>query len=135
MLVGLESGCGKSGASAGSVTGRVTYSTQPVTQGFIVFESRAQGALHAAPLDAEGKYELPEVRVGDYNVVVQPPEPERPSESSGTPAQIRAKMASVKVVDPKNIPRIYRAYETTPLKRSVESGANMFDFELASTQK
>jgi hypothetical protein len=137
MAVGLIAvvGCGKQGAPTGSVSGHVTFASQPVAQGFVVFENRTQGWLRAVPLDSSGGYQLPEVGVGEYTISVQPPEPERPSESSGTPAQIRAKMATVKIIDPKNIPRPFRSFETTPLKRSVAPGANTFDFDLATAQK
>lgn len=132
LAVLIIAGCGKKTAPTGSVAGRVTYASQPVTQGTVVFENRTEGQFRAATLDSNGQYQLPEVRLGEYNVSVQPPAPELPNESSGTPAQIRAKMATVKVIDPKDIPRPFRAFETTPLKRSVESGANTFDFDLSA---
>lgn len=135
LVLAATPGCGNRSAPSGSVSGHVTFASQPVGQGFVVFENRAQGWLRAAPLDSSGEYVLPEVGVGEYTISVQPPQPERPSESSGTPAQIRAKMAAVRVIDPKNIPRPFRSFETSPLKRSVAPGANTFDFDLATAQK
>lgn len=135
VLLVATSGCGERRAPSGSVSGHVIFASRPVAQGFVVFENRAQGWLRAAPLDSSGEYVLPEVDVGEYTVSIQPPQPERPSESSGTPTQIRAKMAAVKVIDPKDIPKPFRSFETSPLKRSVAPGANTFDFDLATVPK
>jgi hypothetical protein len=131
----VVAGCGKQPPAAGSVAGRVTFESQPVAAGHVVFENPGQGWLRAAPLDSDGRYNLPEVRVGDYTVTIQPPEPNRPNEATSMPAEIRAQMATVKYVDPKNIPRQFRSVQTSPLKRSVVPGSNEFDFELSTKQK
>src|SRR5262245_32039143 len=49
-------GCGTSGSNTVAVQGRITYDSQPVTEGNVVFENAAHGWLRAAPLDSKGEF-------------------------------------------------------------------------------
>lgn len=124
-------GCGKGGPPSGRVTGKVTYDSKPVSEGYIAFYNLGPGRSSVVQLDAEGQYQMPEVAVGDYTISIEPLEPKRPNEVTSTPAEIQAQTASFKAPDPKNIPRNYRSPKTSQLKRSVIEGDNEFDFELA----
>ncbi len=135
LLLGAIAGCGKSHRPEGIVNGIVSFDSQPVAEGHVVFENRSMGWLRVAELDSEGRYQIANVPFGEYTVTIQPLEPKRLDETTGSPAEIRAQMATAKAPDPKNIPRPYRAFETSPLKRSVKAGNNEFNFELTEKSK
>jgi hypothetical protein len=129
-LLALLSGCGKSGPATGKIEGRITYDGQPVTEGNVIFENSEQGLLAVAPLDGQGQYRMPAVKLAEYLVYVKPIEPKLPDETSGAGTISTPRNAGV---DPANIPHPYRTSQTTPLKATVKEGTNPFDFDLAKS--
>jgi len=127
----ISHGCSHDGPALGNVQGRVTFQSQPVTEGTVVFENPTSAWIIAAELDAEGHYELSGVRVAEYHVSIQPNQPVVPNENTHTPEELRALRGSVKHPDPKNIPRPVRSTQTTKLRANVAEGDNAYDFELA----
>ncbi len=122
-------GCGTSGPDTVAVQGRVTYDSQPVTEGNVVFENAAHGWLRAAPLDSNGEFRIDDLIIADYVVTVRPPEPKLPNETMGIEGPIVITPAMMP--NPTNIPRRFRSADTTPLKASVAADATRFDFDLA----
>ena len=124
-------GCGSKGLPTGTVSGRVTFNAQPVTAGTVIYENTSKGWIGAAELDREGRYRIPDIRVAEYVVSVQPPTPKTPNESDTSIEELKAKLATTKVPDPVNIPRPVRNTQTSPLKAVVIEGDQEFSFELA----
>ncbi|MEX2171736.1 MAG: hypothetical protein WD851_20625 [Pirellulales bacterium] len=131
----LSAGCESNGPAIGTVTGQVTHESKPVTPGTIIFENPSLALISLAELDSQGRYLLPDIQVAQYTVSVQPPEPILPSESDGTVEEIKAKLAKVKIPDPKNIPRPVRSTQTSPLRANVVEGEQEFNFELADAAR
>ena len=128
VALGSLGGCGEKGPPTGTVKGTVTYRQEPVAEGFVVFENRDQGWTRTAKLNADGSYEHREVRVAEYVVRVVPPDPELPNETTG----FRGGGDVPPVPDPENIPKSFRAADSTPLRANVVEGENRYDFELSS---
>ena len=126
-------GCSSDGAATGTVKGQITYNSQPVTAGMVIYENASKGWIGASELDTEGRYRIPDIRLADYVVSVQPPTPKTPSESDGSIEEIKAKMVTYKVPDPANIPRPVRTTQSSPLKASVTEGDQEFNFDLSKT--
>jgi len=128
-------GCGSKGPAAGTIKGQVTYNSQPVAAGTVVYENPSKAWIGAGELDAEGRYRISDVRIGDYIVSVQPPAPKLPNESDSSIENIKSKMAAYKAPDPANIPRRVRSTHTSPLKASVVEGDQELNFELSKTTR
>lgn len=128
-------GCESDGPMTGSARGRITYQSQPVTAGMVVFESPSSALIASADLDADGRYEIADLRVAEYHVSVQPPQPQVPNESTHSIEEIQAYSRNPQEPDPKNIPRPVRSTQTTPLRANVVEGENTFDFDLAEASR
>jgi hypothetical protein len=115
------------------VAGRVTFNSQPVTAGTVVYENPSQAWIAAADLDADGRYRLTDLRVGNYVVSVQPPAEKSPNESNASIEEIKAGLASRKAPDPINIPRPVRSTQTSTLKATVVEGDQELSFDLAKS--
>ncbi len=124
-------GCGTKGPATSTIDGKITYNSQPVTAGMVVYENISKGWIGAAELDSEGRYRISNIRVGDYTVSIQPPIPKTPNENDSSIEEIKAKLATNRPPDPKNIPRPVRNTQTSPLKVSVAGGEQEFSFELS----
>lgn len=129
----VVTGCSPDKPVSGNVQGRVTFQSQPVTEGTVIFENPTAAWINVAELDSGGRYELPDIRVAEYHVSIQPPQPVVPNENTHTPEELRALRGSVKPPDPKNIPKSVRSTQTTRLRANVVEGNNTYDFELANT--
>jgi hypothetical protein len=71
-LLVVSAGCGKSGDGRSSVTGKVTYDGQPLTNGQVVFEPGAQGRMAIGQV-VDGRYTIAAERgptAGDYTVKI-----------------------------------------------------------------
>lgn len=123
LLAGFLFGCGGSGTTRveHSVTGKVTFQGEPVTEGTVQFEDAASGQGGSAPLSASGTYTA-SLSDGTYKVIVLPPTEVTP-DTENSPGGIVVK-------DAKNIPQKYRALETTPLSAPVSAALVTHDFEL-----
>ncbi len=122
-VVFLNSGCG-SGAPTkkmgGAVSGTVTFSGQPVSEGSVQLYAPKTGDVAVAPLDATGKFSLKEpIPLGAYNVTVLPPPEPAP--------QVGVAYAPK---DYKNIPKKYRADATSPLKAEIKAEPNVLKLEM-----
>jgi hypothetical protein len=115
-------GCGKK-ADYGSVTGRVTFKGQPVTDGMVLFSSVDPPDLHVnqtARIHSDGTYSAkmsdgPGLVAGKYEVAVKPPVVEGPNSKSAGPRTPR------KYDD---IPLRYRSLKSSGLSLTVEEGKN-----------
>jgi hypothetical protein len=130
MLVSGMEGCGSKGPAVGSVEGQVTFDQQPVTEGNVVFENAERGLAYVARLEAEGRYRLADVKLAEYKVCVKPPEAKIPDETSGNPVGVIVTPQGA-IPNPTNVPRDFRAMQSTPLKATVVEGPNRFNYDLA----
>lgn len=115
----LLTGCG--GASEESkkradVTFTVTYAGTPVTEAELRLMMIGKGEGAMGILNESGQVVLSDVVLGDYAIVVTPPEgtPDNPAPKKEYP----------------NIPKQYRSLKDSPLKADVKAGDNEFTFEL-----
>ena len=106
-------GCGSDGPPVGSVSGKVTYEGQPLTDGTVTFVDEKIGSGASAELDASGSYQLPSVRIGEYTVAVH----RRPPPPGGKFVKL-------------DIPDKYQDLESSGLTVTVEEGKNVADFDL-----
>jgi hypothetical protein len=128
LLAGSIGGCGANGPAAGSVEGQISFEQRPVTEGNVVFENAEQGLVYVAPLKTDGRYQLADVKVAEYKVCVKPPDVKAPDETSANPVGV---IAAPQDSNPANIPRDFRATQSTPLKAKVVEGPNRFNYDLA----
>lgn len=126
------SGCGPKSPATGEVSGQITYNSQPVTAGMVVYENPSKAWIGAGELGSDGRYQISKLRVGEYTVSVQPPVPKMPNESDSSIEEIKAKLGTIKAPDPANIPRPVRSTQTSSLKASVVEGDQEVSFELSA---
>jgi len=120
FLLYVATGCSNAPHSekvTGSVTAKVTYGGEPVTEGSVNLENPSTGLGGGADLDASGLATLKTVPVGDYTITVVPP---LPPQDDPNP--------EIKEYD--NLPQKYRSSATSTLKATVTEGENQFEFEL-----
>lgn len=132
LLLATIPGCSTDAPPIGSAHGKITYNSEPVVEGNVVFENRSIGCLRAGALNADGSYTIDDLDVGEYKVSIHPPEPELPNENTIASGG-RINVAPVAIPDPENIPKQFRLTENTPLVAKVAAGDNnQFDFDLAT---
>ena len=125
MLVAMV-GCGSAGEPRGYVSGKVTYSGEPVSEGVVVFSSATGNFAAQGTLQNNGSYSVRSsdggLPVGEYQVVVLPPTVQTPDtpDSPGGEAFLE--------VD--NIPSRYRSASQSGLSLKVEAGNNTFDIAM-----
>jgi hypothetical protein len=136
-------GCfGNSDGPTGTVSGKVSFKHQPVSEGRVAFVS-VQGKGATGVIGEQGEYSLRTVAgsripVGEYQVAIQPPpaEPRDPSSASAgayqpTPGKIMIGAPGDPVVkDYPNIPLRYRNPATSGWKVTIGEGENQFDFQM-----
>lgn len=138
MAVALA-GCGPTPPPTGTVSGLITYKGQPVTAGTVTFRNDDKGLVAGMRLDSEGRYELryaggKKIPVGDYGVVISPPEPYLPNAAELATAAASADAAPPPVASPV-IPKRYRSPQTSGLNFTVNPGPNTFDLDMNDAAK
>ncbi|WP_437192228.1 carboxypeptidase-like regulatory domain-containing protein [Planctomicrobium sp. SH527] len=129
-LVALPfSGCSKSSSKElGTLSGKVTYDGEPVSEGEVTFIPAGEGVSVQVKIKEDGTYNVqgsgnPGLSLGEYKVTVTPPLiviPDTATSPGGT---------SLKPV--KNIPPKYHNPNTSGLKVTVSStSAETFDIEM-----
>lgn len=130
------SGCGGGGGlpsgAKGTVSGKVTYSGQPVPQGCIVTFLGANGLTGSGVTDGSGNYRISmrdgrNVLAGGYKVSVSPPPPPPISDEEAMKLSMAGKPT---VQEVKEVPEKYRNPESSPLSFEVMEGDNTFDIAL-----
>lgn len=115
-------GCGSSDPLARyTVTGKVTFQSQPVEEGEITFEDPTAGQVNSATLSAGGNYSL-QLPVGEFKVSVAPPLVETKGTADSPPDKVPKNV--------KNIPKKYWVQEKSGLSAKVERDKRTFDFDL-----
>lgn len=111
-------GCGGS-KPTGTVSGKVTFQGEPITEGEVLLVSDDKTNGGTATLDANGTFKLPQpIPVGTYTVCVTPP----PLEMADDPSQAAPPSSK--------IPDKYYSELTSDLKREISEGENTLDIEL-----
>ena len=125
-LILVGSGCGGAGAPVGSVSGKVTYRGEPVTEGTVSFTSDILAASGTGEVQPDGTYTLATqgdgLPLGKYQVCIMPPM----QEESLHPQLSAAPVAK----DMPNIPQKYRSFRTSGFEATVQEGENAHDFDM-----
>tara|TARA_R110002111_G_scaffold117466_1_gene179432 strand:- start:25979 stop:26398 length:420 start_codon:yes stop_codon:yes gene_type:complete len=99
-----------------AVTITVTHAGSPVSEANLQMMMVGKGEGAMGTLNESGQVSLSDVVLGDYAVIVTPPE--------GTPDNPAPKK------DYPNIPQQYRSLKNSPLKAVVKPGSSEFTFDL-----
>lgn len=123
----LLPGCGRgephSGKPKSQVTVAVTYAGQPVTEGRVDLSNEQTGEGGGGELNGQGVATIPGVVLGNYTVIVIPPEPQLVAGATSAPAPAKKEYP--------NIPAKVRSLKSSPLKVEVkQDSSNQFKFEL-----
>lgn len=127
LLLVVICGCNQNSKPLGKISGQVTSDGQPLDDGLVSIINLDLGVRVEGEIQPDGTYEITTfeggVPPGDYSVIVYPPEIPNPNAPpTSEPGLIVKKMD--------NIPKVYRAPNTTPLKVTVQQGENEYDIEL-----
>lgn len=142
LLSVLLAGCGGAGSGfkgpTGQVSGKITYSGQPIPVGSqVVFQAKTgPGYMATGTVKANGEYNLlhngqPDVPGVTYLVQISPP-----GLVTSAPAQMTTEQMSAIGTTPKAVaseppfPARYAATSTSNLESLVKAGKNTADFEL-----
>ena len=129
VMVSAVVGCGQGALSTGKVSGKVTLRGKPITQGKVTFLPE-KGPVASGELGSGGVYTLVTYQSGDGAIIGN-------CSISITPPTQAAPLPGVNIPPPPpprpevTIPKKYHRFDTSGLKRKVESTDNVFDFELA----
>ena len=115
-------GCSGGGVEppTGSVSGKVTYNGEPLTNGLVLFSNEQMGVGVSAELSSSGTYQVESLRTGEYQVAIQPPTGPSPMEEAEG-----AKRETLNL----DIPDKYLDLQTSGLTASVNEGENTANFE------
>lgn len=114
----MLTGCGSS-KPTGTVSGKVTFQGEPITEGEVLLVSDDKTNGGTAKLDSSGTFKISQpVPVGNYTVCVTPP----PLEMADDPSQVQPPQSK--------IPDRYYSELTSDLKREIKEGENMLEIEL-----
>lgn len=120
-------GCGASPHSdkpTGDVVVKILFGGEPVTEGVVGLNSSATGLGGSGNLDSTGLARISGIPVGEYTVIVNPPEMD-PVVPGVTPEPTPAPKS-----DYANLPIKFRRESTTTLKLTVEKGKTDYEFDL-----
>jgi hypothetical protein len=115
-------GCGaQDGPPTGSLTGKLTYHGDPVTNAEIHLNAPKRGTHGMAVVGTDGTYSIPyQIEEGTYRVFVTPPSVIDKADGSPPPAPI----------DNPKIPAKYRRESTSGLTIEIHTGDNKFDIAM-----
>ncbi len=148
LFLFAASGCGSGHSGTARVSGKVLHGGQPVVGAAVAFlPEGGVGRPASAVTDQTGMYELTTFSAkdgaipGKYTVTVSPPaKPAAPGAAPSMPMATADDYAAAmaKGIDPvakalgdsaekSDVPADYRSVATSPLKKEVVSGSNVFD--------
>jgi hypothetical protein len=110
-----------SGPPRYQVSGKVTYSGQPVEEGTITFADATTGQVNEGLLSPGGSY-FTELPAGSFKVSITPPLVETKGTGDSPPDQIEKNVT--------NIPKKYRRQESSGLTADIAKDKRTFDFDL-----
>ena len=117
-LLGLVSGCEKSGPKRNAVAGTVTFKNEPIKYGTISFRSVGDGKYVGTAEIKDGKYSIiSEVGLpaGDYDVAITYPDPKVPAPRGDEPPGVAPIVREM-------LPAKYN--DQSELKATIKDGAN-----------
>ena len=121
LLIVFTVGCSGGGPPVAPVEGTVKLKDAPVN-GVITFQSEKTGKIFVGVIDEGGSFKIDEAEIGDYKVLVTPPEITEPPEG---PQDM--KLFSQRPI----IPQIYGNLASTDLVATVEADkVNSYTFTL-----
>lgn len=148
LLFGVIAGCSDPNKQ-GNVTGKITYSSKPVTGGVITLNPEKEGQSFTTSIDADGAYKILDAVPGTYVVTIETESinPDRPKRTYGPPGGAAAGGAAGGAPAPANslpggaaaagaqgkyvkIPAKYADPKTSDLKITVPAGGMNKDFAL-----
>ncbi|WP_237228003.1 carboxypeptidase-like regulatory domain-containing protein [Rubinisphaera sp. JC750] len=119
-------GCGGSSEPQGTLSGKVTYNGEPVSEGVVIFSSSGASFGAQADIEEDGSYTLSTyeggVPPGTYEVAVLPPTITLPDTEDSPGGE------ALKEVD--NIPQKYRSTQSSELTVTINEGSNTFDIAM-----
>ncbi len=116
LALATAAGCGGGDAEAtGSVSGKVTFKDQPVTEGTVSLYDEKQGTAGGGKIESNGAYRVIGLKAGEYKASVSPPMDRETSSDPNNPPKPK---------DMPNIPEKYRKFETSGLSITVKDGTN-----------
>ena len=123
LLAAACGGC-SSGPPTGEVQGKVTFQGNPVREGRVTFLNLTEGGAAEADIQSDGTYVVKNpVVVGDYVIEIKPLMHMVDTDPGRTPPSPEEKPAP-------DIPEKYRMQGSTPLRETVKTGKNVFDFNM-----
>lgn len=137
----MVTGCGGGGESKpkdpqGSVSGSVSNDGASVTsQPDIVFFCKAKNAMAAGKVDPSGKFALKPseesrgIPAGQYQVMIRVTDPPAPAVGTKEYEEFMSRR-SKETAEPKDVPIVFGAFDTSGISVDVKVGENTFNFEL-----
>jgi hypothetical protein len=139
LLVALAAGC----AGKATIRGKVTYQGKPVTGGTITFLVGSEERSYPAQIQADGSFTIPEIRTGEAKITVTSSNPNEAVVPAADPEvlkrmsdQAKREMEKGSQVNKKDmatwrpLPKVYSDSDKTPLKITIQGGANQKDIDL-----
>jgi hypothetical protein len=121
------SGCSQPKAT---VTGNVTYRSQPVPVGMVAFFG-PDGQVASAPLGPDGSYAATGVPLGQVKVTVTTPLPGPSAERMAKNPMVKIKKVDVSALETTvSVPAKYNLPGTSGLGLTVTEGSQLFNIEL-----
>jgi hypothetical protein len=126
LAVSTLAGCGRGGPEMARVSGKVTYQGKPVVKGTIAFLPVAPGGRAATgEIGPDGSYRVQTeepndgAQLGEYRVTISAHDEPVLDYTPRVPVQPKLL-----------VPAQFENPETSGLKKTVERGSNVFDFDL-----
>ena len=126
LLATAPTGC-KNSKMFGTVSGKVTFQGEPVSEGLVLLTNTEQGIYVSAELRPDGSFDVVTAGgfglvPGTYQVAVTPPRVEFPSDPREAPPIIR---------EHPNIPAKYHDATTSELTFNVKEGENQLKVDMS----
>ena len=123
---GCEGG-GTTGPVKATISGKVTFGGEAVSEGVVSFEAPTSGHASECELSGSGTYSAT-IPVGSYRVAIRPlmVEVEAQADPDTEPSSTK------EYKDAPNIPERYRSFESSGLTAQVEEGGSTVDFDMTA---